>query len=47
MVQTKHQNTDFNDFKCGTVVGARQAGMSISETSDILEFTHKTSLGFT
>ncbi len=41
------KNGDFNDFKCGTVMGARWAGLSISETSDILGFTCKTSLGFT
>ena len=29
------------DFECGMIVGARQGGFSISETSDLLDFhTH-------
>ncbi len=30
---------DLSDFECGMVVGARQAGLSISETVDLLGFS--------
>ncbi len=33
---------DLSDFERGMVVGARQAGLSISETADLLEFSHAT-----
>ena len=33
---------DLNDFECGMVVGARRAGLSISETADVLGFSHTT-----
>ena len=33
---------DLSDFECGMVVGARQAGLSISETADLLGFSHTT-----
>jgi len=44
-VQTEHQNgeeRDLSDFKSGMVDGARRAGLSISETPDVLGFTHTT-----
>ena len=31
---------DLSDFECGMVVGARWAGLSISETADLLGFSH-------
>ena len=31
---------DLSYFECGTVLGARQAGLSISETADLLGFSH-------
>lgn len=31
-----------SDFKCDMVVGDRQSGPSISETADLLGFSHKT-----
>ncbi len=31
-----------SDFECGMVVGARQAGLSISKTADLLRFSHTT-----
>lgn len=31
-----------NDFQCGVVVSARQAGLSISETADLNGFLHTT-----
>ena len=31
---------DLSDFERGIVVGARQAGLSISETADLLGFSH-------
>ncbi len=34
---------DLSDCECGMVVGARQAGLSISETADLLGFSHATS----
>ncbi len=34
------KNRDLSDFKHGTVVGARQAGPSISETADLLGFIY-------
>ncbi len=33
---------DLRDFECGMVVGARRAGLSISETADLLGFSHAT-----
>ena len=33
---------DLSDFERCIVVGARQAGLSISETSDLLRFSHTT-----
>ena len=29
---------DLNDFDCGMIVGARQDGLSISETADLWDF---------
>ncbi len=33
---------DLSDFERGMVVGARRAGLSISETADLLGFSHAT-----
>ncbi len=33
---------DLNDFECGMVVGARRAGLSISQTADLLGFSSTT-----
>ena len=33
---------DLSDFECGMVVGARWAGLSISETADLLGFSRTT-----
>ncbi len=33
---------DLSDFECGMVVGARRAGLIISETADLLRFSHTT-----
>uniref|UniRef100_A0AAR2J702 Transposase Tc1-like domain-containing protein n=1 Tax=Pygocentrus nattereri TaxID=42514 RepID=A0AAR2J702_PYGNA len=33
---------DLSDFGCGMVVGARRAGLSISETAELLGFSHTT-----
>ncbi len=33
---------DLSDFERGMVVGARQAGLSISKTADLLGFSHTT-----
>jgi len=33
---------DLSDFEHGMVVGARRAGLSISETTDLLEFSRTT-----
>ncbi len=45
-VQTEHQNGEESGFKwlseCGMVVGARRTGLSISETADLLGFSHTT-----
>ena len=38
---------DLSDFERGMVVGARRAGLSISETADLLGFSLQPSLGFT
>lgn len=37
---------DLGVFKCRNVVGARQAGLSISEMADLLYFYAQSSLGF-
>ena len=46
--QTKwHKKCDLSDFDRGMIVGARQGGLSISETADLLGFSRTTaSLGF-
>ena len=36
------KNGDLSDFERGMVVGARQAGLSISGTADLLEFSPTT-----
>ncbi len=41
-VQTEHQKGDLRDFERGMVVGARRAVLSISETADLLGFSHTT-----
>ncbi len=44
-VQTEHQNgeeKDLSDFERGMVVGARRTGLSISQTADLLGFSHTT-----
>lgn len=33
---------DLSDFEHGTAVGARRAGLSISESADLLGFSHTT-----
>ena len=33
---------DLSDFDHGMIVGARQAGLRISETADLLGFSHTT-----
>ena len=33
---------DLSNFDCGMIVGARQGGLSISETSDLLGFSRTT-----
>ena len=33
---------DLSDFDLGMIVGARQGGLSISETADLLGFSHIT-----
>ena len=33
------KKADLGDFECGMVVGARRAGLSISETADLLGFS--------
>ncbi len=33
---------DLSDFERGMVVGARRAGLSISQTADLLGFSHTT-----
>ncbi len=33
---------DLSDFEHGMFVGARRAGLSISQTADLLGFSHKT-----
>ncbi len=43
--QTEHQNgeeRDLRDFERGMVVGVRRTGLSISETADLLGFSHTT-----
>ena len=37
---------DLSDFDRGMIVGAREGGLSISETADLLAFSSATSLGF-
>lgn len=43
-VQASHlgRKVFLSDFKCDMVVGDRQSGPSISETADLLGFSHKT-----
>ena len=45
-VQTEHQNGEERGFNCDfehdMVVGARRPGLSISETADLLGFSHTT-----
>ncbi len=44
-VQTEHQNGEergLSDFERGMVVGARRTDLSISETADLLGFSHTT-----
>ena len=36
---------DLSDFECGLVAGARWAGLSISETADLLGFSMGFSMG--
>ena len=36
---------DLSDFDCGLIVGARQGGLSISETADLLGFSLTTVSG--
>jgi len=36
------EKRDLSDFECGMVVGARRAGLSISETAALLGFAHTT-----
>ena len=35
---------DLSDFNCGMIVDARRGGLSISETSDLLEYHARDSL---
>lgn len=37
---------DLGDFECSTVVVAKQAGLSVSETADLLEMPRHCFLGF-
>ena len=39
------KNGDLSDFERGVVVGARRAGLSVSETADLLGFTPTTISG--
>jgi len=39
------KNGDLSDFERGMVVGARRAGLSMSETADLLGFTPTTISG--
>ena len=41
------KNGDLRDFERGMVVGARRAGLSMSESADLLGFTPTTISGFT
>ena len=41
------KNGDLSDFERGMVVGARRAGLSVSETADLLGFSPTTISGFT
>ena len=36
------QKRELSGFECGVVVGARRAGLSISETADLQGFSHST-----
>ncbi len=36
------KKVDLSDFERGMVVGARRAGLSISETADLMGFSHTT-----
>ncbi len=36
------KKADLSDFECGMFVGARRAGLSISNTADLLGFSHTT-----
>lgn len=41
LVQSEHQykeKADLSDYECATVVGARQAGVTISESADLLGY---------
>ena len=41
------KNGDLSDFERGMVAGARRAGLSVSETADLLGFSPTTISGFT
>ncbi len=48
MVATQcREKGDLSDFECGMVVGARRTGLSISNTADLLGFSHTTISRFT
>lgn len=41
----KRKKGEFSDFECGSPVGARQTGMSISQIANLLGFSHSTICG--